>query len=119
MQLAVFNCPDKDMNASRVRVYSDTIFLPQRQSSDTVLLGEMIKDYFLSNTSCNYLLKFYVSFMFNVTSTFFNIEFPAFSPEVNYVAVGEVSFLSGTGDCEQWPAELIQTTNYVTTCTLG
>jgi hypothetical protein len=126
MQLAIFNCPneesDNNMNASRVKIYSDTQFRPQRQPPGgqvTVPLGEMIIDHFLSNTSCDYLLKFYVSFMSNVTSTFFNIEFPAFSSELNYVAVGEVSFLSGTGGCEQWPTELIQTTNYVIKCTLG
>ena len=118
MQLAVFNCPNEESNMN-VRVYSDTMFRPQRDGQDPVSLGDMIKDHFLSNTSCNYLLKFYVSFnMSNITTTFFNIEFPGFS-RVKYVLVGEVSFLSGTGGCEQWPTELIQTTNYVTQCTLG
>ena len=116
MQLAMFNCPNKQLNASRVRVYSDAMFRPER---DNVTLGERIKDHVLSNTSCDYLLKFYVSFMSNVTTPYFNIEFPAFSSALNYVVVGEVSFLSGTGGCEQWPTELIQTTNYVTQCTLG
>ena len=121
MQLAIFNCPNKQMNASRVRVYRDTIFRPQRPPlpNKTVPLGDMIKDHVLSNTSCIYLLKFYISFMSNVTTPYFNIEFPAFSSALNYVLVGEVSFLSGTGGCEQWPTELIQTTNYVTQCTLG
>ena len=117
IQLAVFNCPDENMNASRVNVYNDTLFRPERppiRGESTVSLGEIIKaNHSLKNTSCDYLLKFYVSFMSEVTSTFFNIEFPAISSKVNHVFVGEVSFLSGAGDCEEWPIELIQTTNYL------
>ena len=108
LELAVFNCPQRNMDASRFNIYRDTSFRPNRMNE---LLGERIKkNHSLSNTSCDYLLKFYVSLMSEVNSSYFNIEFPSLTSE-NYVFVGEVSFLTGAGDCEQWPPELIETTN--------
>ena len=110
MELAVFNCPERAMNVSRMNIYRDTSFRPEREDDS---LGTNIKtDHSLSNSSCDYLLKFYVSLMSEVNSSYFNIEFPGLTSE-NYVFVGEVSFLTGAGDCEQWPPELIETTNYL------
>ena len=101
MKLVVFNCPENGVNASRINVYRDTSFRPERQDTS---LGIAIKaNHSLSNTSCDHLLKFYVSFM-SVNSSYFNIEFPGRTSH-NYVYVGEVSFLAGAGDCEQRPPE--------------
>ena len=108
MELAVFNCPGRDMNASRVNIYRDTSFRPERQ---IVSLGINIANYSLSDTSCDYLLKFYVNITSEVNSSYYNIEFP--SLQQNYVFIGEVSFLTGADDCEQWPPELINETNYL------
>ena len=44
-----------------------------------------------------------------VNSSYFNIEFPVFN-STNYMFMGEVSFLTGADDCEQWPPELIEKT---------
>ena len=109
VELAVFNCPERrlSMNASRINIYSDTSFRPEREVDS---FGTNETSYFLSNTSCDYLVKFYVSFM-PVNSSYFNIEFPALGSE-NYIFLGEVSFLSGAGDCEQYPPELIRKTIY-------
>ena len=108
MVLAVFNCPERDMNASRVSIYRDTSFRPERQTDS---LGINIASYSLSDTSCDYLLKFYVNIMSEVNSSYYNIEFPAL--QQNYVFMGEVSFLTGADDCKQWPPELINETNYL------
>ena len=118
MELAMFNCPERNMNASRVNIYRDTSFRPERDS-ETDSLGINIASYSLSNTSCDYLLKFYVNIMSEVNSSYYNIEFPLFKQQ-NYVFVGEVSFLTGADDCEQWPPELINETNYLqsSTCML-
>jgi hypothetical protein len=105
IELAIFNCPEWHMNASRINVYSDTSFRPERSN---VSLGIDEANYSLSNTSCDYLLKFYVSFV-PINSSYFNIVFPAHTSE-NFVFLGEVSFLSGTGDCEQRSPELIEKT---------
>ena len=105
VELAVVNCPQWRMNASRINIYSDASFRPEREDA---LFGSSISNYSLSNTSCDYLVKFYVSFM-PVNSSYFNIEFPGLSL-LNYVFVGEISFLSDAHDCEQWPPELIETT---------
>ena len=110
MKLAVFNCPERAMNASRMNIHRDTSFRPERE--DDSLGTNITANHSLSNTSCDYLLKFYVSLMSEVNSSYFNIEFPSLKSE-NYVFVGEVSFLTGAGDCEQWPPELIETTNYL------
>ena len=109
MELAVFNCPQRGMNASRINIYRDTSFRPERVNES---LGTIIKtNHPLSNMSCDYLLKFYVNLPEVNSSTYLNIEFPSLTSD-NYVFVGEVSFLTGAGDCEQWPPELIETTNY-------
>ena len=110
VELAVFNCPQNlmQMNAT-VSIYSDTSFRPERANDS---LGTNIRaNYLLSNTSCEYLVKFYVSFM-TVSSSYFNIEFPALT-SVNYVFLGEVSFLSGAADCEQCSPQLIKNTIYL------
>ena len=107
VELAVFNCPQWHMNASRINIYSDTSFRPERQDES---FGTSKINYSLSNTSCDYLVKFYVSFM-PVNSSYFNIKFPGHSSE-NHVFVGEISFLSDAHDCEQWPPELIENTTY-------
>ena len=108
VELAVVNCPRWHWNASRVNIYSDTSFRPERENES---LGTMKANYVLSNTSCDYLVKFYVSFM-PVNASYFNIEFPA-STSNNNVFVGEISFFSGADDCEKiWPPELIETAGY-------
>ena len=110
IELAVFNCPEENVNASIINIYRDTSFRPENENES---LGVSIKsDYSLSNTSCDYLLKFYVNIMSEVKSSYYNIEFPTFNPE-NFIYVGEVSFLTGADDCERWPPELIETTNYL------
>ena len=118
MELAMFNCPERDMTASRVNIYRDTSFRPERDS-ETVSFGINIARYSLSNTSCDYLLKFYVNIMSEVNSSYYNINFPLLKQQ-NYVFIGEVSFLTGADDCEQWPPELIKETNYLqnSTCRL-
>ena len=108
IELAVFNCPQGGMNATRINIYSDTSFRPEREDTS---FGSNETNYFLSNTSCDYLVKFYVSFT-PVNSSYFNIEFPAHTSE-NYVFLGEVSFLTGADNCEQYPPELIKTTYYI------
>ena len=115
MELAMFNCPERDMNASRVNIYRDTSFRPERQTDS---LGINIASYSLSDTSCDYLLKFYVNIMSEVNSSYYNIEFPLL--QQNYVFIGELSFLTGADDCEQWPPKLIKETNYLqnSTCRL-
>ena len=106
MELAVFNCPQMNMNASRLSIYQDNSFRPGRETDRS--LGTNIKtNHSLNNASCDYL---YVSFM-PVNSSYFNIEFPVFN-STNYVVMGEVSFLTGAGDCEQWPPGLIEKTIY-------
>ena len=105
IELAVFNCPEGGMSASRINIYSDAIFRPKNVDAS---LGTNKVNYSLSNTSCDYLVKFCVSFM-SVNSSYFNIEFPALT-SVNKVFVGEVSFLTGADNCEQCPPELIETT---------
>ena len=109
VELAVVNCPQRHWNVSMINIYSDTSFRPERMNDS---LGTNVKaDYVLGNTSCDYLVKFYVSFK-PVNSSYFNIEFPGRSSE-NYVFVGEVSFLSDVYDqCEKWPPELIENTIY-------
>ena len=108
MELAVFNCPEENMNASIISIHRDTSFRPEREDD---LLGTNIKaNHSLSNTSCDYLLKFYVSLMPQVNSSYFNIEFPDLASD-NSVFVGEVSFLTGSDDCEQWPPELMEMTD--------
>ena len=112
MELAVFNCPEMDMSASRLSIYQDNSFRPGRDFGETEnSFGTNIKNHSLNNASCDYLLKFYVSFM-PVNSSYFNIEFPVLN-SINYVFMGEVSFLTGAGDCEQWLPELIEKTNYL------
>ena len=65
-------------------------------------------------------LKLALMFDFKVSRILYtlNIEFP--SLQRNYVFMGEVSFLTGADDCEQWPPELINETNYLqnSTCML-
>ena len=58
-------------------------------------------------------LKLALMFDFKVSRILYtlNIEFP--SLQRNYVFIGEVSFLTGADDCEQWPPELINETNYL------
>ena len=109
VEFAIFNCPNMGMNASRPRIYQDYSFRPEREFNSS--LGISIKNHSLSNISCDYLLKFYVNFTSKVNSSHFNIEFPNLTSD-NYVFMGEVSFLSGAGDCEQWPPEFIETSNY-------
>ena len=113
MELAVINCPQMNMNASRLSIYQDNSFRPGRNTTETDRsLGTNIKtNHSLNNASCDYLLKFYVSFM-PINSSYFNIEFPVFN-STNYVFMGEVSFLTGAGDCEQWLPELIEKTKYL------
>ena len=119
MELAVFNCPEGVwMHMQRINIYRDTSFRRERVND---ALGVNIKaNQVLSNTSCDYLLKFYVSLMPEVNSSYFNIEFPSLTSD-NYVFVGEVSFLTGAGDCEQWLPELIEITNHIhnSKCMLG
>ena len=108
--LAVFNCPERGMNASIFNIYSDISFRPERSN---VSLGNEIKaNHSLSNYSCEYLLKFYVSSQ-STQSSYFNIEFPNYTEVISHVFVGEVSFFSGAGDCDLWPSELIETTYYL------
>ena len=108
IELSVFNCPLRHMTASRINIYSDKSFRPERVEAS---LGTNEVNYSLSNASCDYLVKFYVSFT-SVNSSYFNIEFPALTSE-NSVFVGEVSFLTGADNCEQCPPELIETTYYI------
>ena len=69
VELAVVNCPQRHWNASMINIYSDTSFRPERMNDS---LGTNVKaDYVLSNTSCDYLVKFYVSFK-PVNSSYFN-----------------------------------------------
>ena len=113
VELAVFNCPEKNMNASGFSIYQDSSFRPERQEAS---LGDnIIANHSLSNSSCDYLLRFYVSFMSEVKSSYFNIRFPNYTiiENISYVFVGEVSFLTGAHDCEKWPPELIETTKYL------
>ena len=113
VELAVFNCPEMDMNASRLGIYQDNSFRQGRAfgRTDSSLGTDIKPDHSLNNTSCNYLLKFYVSFM-PLNSSYFNIEFPVLN-SINYMLMGEVLFLTGAGDCEQWPPELIEKTKYL------
>ena len=113
MELAVFNCPEMDMNASRFSIYQDDSFRPGKvfENSDSSLGTDIKPNLLLNNASCDYLLKFYVSFM-PVNSSYFNIEFPVLN-STNYVVMGDISFLTGADDCEQWPPELIEKTIYL------
>ena len=108
VELAVFNCPERHMSATRINIYSDTSFRPER---DNETLGANIANYSLSNSSCEYLLKFYMSTIPKINSSYLNIVFPAFNSD-NYVFVGEVAFLrTGSDNCsQQWPPQLIKET---------
>ena len=65
----MFNCPERNMNVSIVNIYRDTSFQPERKSDS---LGINIARYSLSNTSCDYLLKFYVNITSEVNSSYYN-----------------------------------------------
>lgn len=111
VELAIFNCPKRGMNAMRINIYSDTSFRPKRDS-DT--LGTNIANYSLTNRSCEYLLKFCMSIIPKINSSYFNIVFPVLDFE-NHVFVGEVAFLrTGVDNCsQQWPPQLVEETTYL------
>ena len=113
VELAVFNCPQMNMSASRLGIYQDDSFRPGREFGEIdSSMGTAIKlNHSLNNVLCDHLLKFYVSFM-PVKSSYFNIEFPVLN-SINYMFMGEVLFLTGAGDCEQRLPELIEKTNYL------
>ena len=102
MELAVINCPQMNINVARLSIYQEDSFRPGRDFGETESsLGTNIKNHSLNNASCDHLVKFYVSFM-PINCSYFNIEFSMLN-STNYVFMGEVSFLTGAGDCEQWP----------------
>lgn len=111
VEMAVFNCSEMKMDVFRINIYKDNSFRPERKN-DTLGV-KLDANYSLSNTSCSHLWKVYASFGSKINSSYFNIEFPGRTADVNYVFVGEVSFLSGARDCEQWPPTLIRTTNHL------
>ena len=110
VELAVVNCPQRNWNASMINIYSDTSFRPERESES---LGILEANYVLSNTSCDYLVKFYVSFM-PVNTSYFNIEFPVHTSN-NYVFVGEISFFNADGILNSNSTHIDQSTSSTTT----
>ena len=113
MELAVLICPEMNMSASRLSIDQDESFRPGRVfgKTDSSLGTDIKPNHSLNNASYDYPVKFYVRFM-PVNSSYFNIEFPMLN-SINYIIMGEVSFLTGADDCEQWPPELIEKINYL------
>ena len=92
MELAVFNCPEKGISLSSVRVYFDESFRPDRDDST---LGTFIMESQLMATSCNSLVVFCVKYDTTQPPTrFINLEILNSTSE-DYVFLGEVTFLNG------------------------
>ena len=92
MVLAVFNCPEKRIGLSSVRVYFDESFRPGRDNSS---LGMFIMESQLMATSCDRLVEFCVKYNTTQSPTrFITLEIPTNS-SANHVFLGEVTFLNG------------------------
>ena len=114
VELAVFNCPVLRINAPSINVYLDTSFRAGRANrSDGTLNTNLV----MQNTSCDQLLIFCVEYSGGMSSRYINIEFPFVSDAVsNFVFLGEVTFLNGSGEpCS--PPRLV--TEAVTLPTVG
>ena len=96
VELAVFNCPVLRINAPSINVYLDTSFRAGRANrSDGTLNTNLV----MQNTSCDQLLVFCVEYSGGMSSRYINIEFPFVSDAVsNFVFLGEVTFLNGSGE---------------------
>ena len=109
IELSVFNCPELRINTPKAEVYFDTSFRPAREIDRSV--GVFDTTVPLSNTSCDYLIKFCIRYSTSaVPSRFVNLDLPFVEgTNTNRVFVGEVTFLNGGGSpCG--PPELITTT---------
>ena len=96
VELAVFNCPALRINAPSVNVYFDTSFRVGRANRSN---GTLNTNQVMQNTSCDQLLIFCVEYSGGMSSRYINIEFPFVSDAVsNFVFLGEVTFLNGSGE---------------------
>ena len=106
IELSVFNCPLFRINTPQINVYFDSSFRPLREMDRS--FGTSNINVSLSNTSCDYLLKFCVKYANVESSRFVNLEFPFVEGANNSrVFVGEVTFVNG-GDAPCGPPELIR-----------
>ena len=106
IELSVFNCHHFRINTPQVNVYFDSSFRPQREVDRS--FGTLNINVSLSNTSCDYLLKFCVQYAGEGSSRFINLEFPFVEGANNSrVFVGEVTFVNG-GGAPCGPPELIR-----------
>ena len=87
VELAVFNCPEREIYAPRVKVHV--------ASSEGVSL-RLAANQSLTSTSCDYLLNFCVDFPVTQV-THYNIIFP-YRNGSNSVFLGEVTFINVNGD---------------------
>ena len=97
VELAVFNCPALKINAPTINVYLDTSFRAGRANRSE---GTLNTNLVMQNTSCDQLLIFCVKYSGGMSSRYINIEFPfSVSDAVsNFVFLGEVTFLNGSGE---------------------
>ena len=96
VELAVFNCPALRINAPSVNVYFDTSLRVGRPDRSN---GTLNTNLVMQNTSCDQLLVFCVEYSGGMSSRYINIEFPFVSDAVsNFVFLGEVTFLNGSGE---------------------
>ena len=96
VELAVFNCPELGINAPSVNVYFDTSFRAGRTDRG---VGTLNSNHVMQNTSCDQLLVFCVEYSGGMSSRYINLEFPFVSGAVsNFVFLGEVTFLNGSGE---------------------
>ena len=97
MELAVFNCPQMRINLPLFSVYFDESFRPDRNKTNNRILGTLIVESQLMNTSCDQLLVFCVKYNTTQPQTrFINLVIP--NSNSNYVFLGEVKFLNGSSD---------------------
>ena len=96
VELAVFNCPEREIYAPQVQVYF--------ANSDGISLF-MVANQSLTNTSCDYLLKFCVDFP-TAEVTHYNVIFP-YGINSNSVFLGELTFFNYIEEVVCVPPELI------------
>ena len=95
MELAVFNCPEMGIGFPSVSVYFDSSF---RLDRDDRTLGTFIMKAQLMNTSCDHLLVFCVQYNATLPPTQFINLVIANDISVDYVFLGEVTFIDGAGN---------------------
>ena len=112
IELSVFNCPELWINTPKAEVYIDASYRPERPGPNP---GDGILDttprLTLSNTSCDYLIKFCIRYSADAVPTrFINLALPYSGiTNTSRVFIGEVTFVNGGGSpCG--PPELITTT---------